>query len=125
MALCDLCEGIRVNNLVPYCSPGQEDEPFKVVYEHQPSYRALETSSQNCPLCKLFLHALEEGGAAVDRMPEEIRDKGESRIWLIGGQEMFFDLSEPIRLSQINVQAGNAWRHTVLGLYTAEGESLA
>jgi hypothetical protein len=55
-------------------------------------------------------------------MPEEIRDKEESRIWLIGGQEMFFNLSEPTGLSQINVQAGNAWRHTVLGLYTDGGE---
>ncbi|KAI9856310.1 MAG: hypothetical protein M1813_009146 [Trichoglossum hirsutum] len=125
MALCDLCQGIRVDTLVPYCPPGQEDEAFKVGYEHQPNYRALEVSSQNCPLCKLLLHALEEGGAAADRMPEEIRDKEESRIWLIGGQEMFFDLSRPMNLSQINVQAGNAWRHTVLGLYTDEDDPAA
>ncbi|KAH0562300.1 hypothetical protein GP486_003007 [Trichoglossum hirsutum] len=124
MALCGLCQGIRVDNLVPYCPPGRGDEAFRVGYEHQPNYRALEKSSRECPLCKLLLHALEDG-AAVDRMPEEIRDRSESRIWLIGGQEMFFDLSGPMRLSQINIQAGNAWRHTVLGLYADEGERMA
>ncbi|KAI9768775.1 MAG: hypothetical protein M1839_003960 [Geoglossum umbratile] len=125
MTLCSLCKGIRIDNLVPYCPPGQEDEEFTVGYSHQPSYRALEISSQKCPLCKLLLHALEAGDAAADRMPEEVRDEAGSQIWLIGGQEMIFNLNQPMRISQIGVQAGNAWRDTVLGLYTTEDDPAA
>lgn len=77
-------------------------------------------------LCRLFLHALEARNAG-NNYPETYKQHEQSRIWLISGGEMFFDLKEPKRLSQvhINVGRGGLLYAAVLSITTRPDDPLA
>jgi hypothetical protein len=104
MSLCTICQGITINKLVPYCDLDNE-ALSSYSYTHQPTYNALVQSADTCTLCSLLLYALESCNAAK-HIPKEHKDHENSNIWLLGGEEVFFDLTAPKRLSHLRVNVG-------------------
>ncbi len=104
--LCDFCCQINVNTIVPYFPLDLGNGIVQVCLHHQPTYNVLQESSRMCALCFLFYRALERKNASR-QVPEAFKAHEKSRIWLVGGEEAFADLSIPKGLHYLRVNVGN------------------
>ena len=104
--LCDFCNQINVNTIVPYFPPDLGNGIVQVCLHHQPTYNALGDSSRGCGLCLLFNNALESKNARR-QVAEAFKAHEKSQIWLVSGEEVCEDLSVPKGLHYLRVNVGN------------------
>jgi hypothetical protein len=104
--LCEFCRQINVNTIVPYFPPDLGNGIVQVCLHHQPTYNALQKSAETCPLCQLFYAALDRKNA-TRHPPEAFKAHEKSHIWLISGDQAFFDLRQPKGLYYLRVNVGS------------------
>lgn len=125
--LCKFCKGISVNSLVPHCLPEQDSngESVQVCYQHHATFNDLKSSATKCSMCRVMYLALQDRNRNPSDVSERFLSSGESNIWLISGENMFFDLSLPKHLSQMRVNVGSCGKlkSIDIGLYAHPGLS--
>ena len=104
--LCKFCKQININTIVPYFPPDLGDDGVQVCLHHQPIYNALQKSVETCPLCRLFYVALDRKNASR-HPPEAFKAHENSHIWLVSGDQAFFDLRQPKGLYYLRVNVGS------------------
>lgn len=127
MALCKLCEGINVNSIVPHLyKPGstQAEEQMQVCYQHHETMLNLRLSSNNCRMCNLIMNCIDERNRMKEPCSTDYEESTDSYIFLIGGYEFFFDLTQPKRLSfmRVSIGVGKVLEDVDIGLSTEEGQ---
>ncbi len=104
--LCKFCKQINVNTIVSYFPPDLGDDGVQVCLHHQPTYNALQVSAETCPLFRLFYAALDRKNASR-HPPEAFKAHENSQIWLVSGDQAFFDLRQPKGLYYLRVTFGS------------------
>jgi hypothetical protein len=126
MPLCKLCEDINVNTIVPHVSAPDsllDEEKMQVCYQHHESMYKLRLSSKQCSMCNLILKCIEDGNQRKEPHTPEYEISTDSNIFLVGGYEFFFDLTQPKLLSfmRVSIGKGEVLEDVDIGLATVEG----
>ncbi|KAK5279411.1 hypothetical protein LTR40_007838 [Exophiala xenobiotica] len=124
--LCEYCRQITVNSIVASGPRDATIGPQQAGLLHQPTYDLLRESSETCPLCALFYHALEQKNSGK-HISAEYTSLSRSRVWMHAGDHGFTDLTAPKGLYHmvVNVGGGSAVNAAPISIYSQPDDPLA